>query len=146
MKKIAPIRDVIINETTKKPLLGICLGMQMLLETSEEHGLHKGLGLIPGNVIRFPNKSGYKIPQIGWNTIKHTHHPIFAGIPPDSYVYFVHSYYVNTLDEFSIAKTDYILPYTSAVANGNIMGVQFHPEKSGNVGLKILHNFISMIE
>ncbi len=146
MNKLAPLIDLVKKEAAKKPLLGICLGMQMLLEESEEHGLHKGLGFVPGTVRLFPKKSGMKIPQMGWNTISPSAHPLFEGIPDGTYVYFVHSYYADTTPEFTIAKTDYIVPYASAVGVGNVMGVQFHPEKSGDAGIRILKNFVQMIE
>ena len=87
-----------------------------------------------------------KIPQMGWNTISPSAHPLFEGIPDGTYVYFVHSYYADTTPEFTIAKTDYIVPYASAVGVGNVMGVQFHPEKSGDAGILILKNFVQMIE
>jgi len=146
MSKLSPLIDLVKEEAAKKPLLGICLGMQMLLEESEEHGLHKGLGFVPGMVRLFPKKPGMKIPQMGWNTISPSAHPLFEGISDGTYVYFVHSYYADTTPEFTIAKTEYIVPYASAVGSGNVMGVQFHPEKSGDAGIRILKNFVQMIE
>ncbi len=146
MSKLSPLIDLVKKEAAKKPLLGICLGMQMLLEESEEHGLHKGLGFVPGTVRLFPKKPGMKIPQMGWNTISPSAHPLFEGIPDGTYVYFVHSYYADTTPEFTIAKTEYIVPYASVVGVGNVMGVQFHPEKSGDAGILILKNFVQMIE
>lgn len=146
MSKLSPLTDLVKREAAKKPLLGICLGMQMLLEESEEHGLHKGLGFVPGCVRLFPRKSGMKIPQMGWNTISPSNHPLFEGISDGTYVYFVHSYYADTTPEFTIAKTEYIVPYASAVSAGNVMGVQFHPEKSGDSGIRILKNFVQMTE
>ena len=146
MNKLSPLIDLVKKEAAKKSLLGICLGMQMLLEESEEHGLHKGLGFVPGTVRLFPKKPGMKIPQMGWNTISPSAHPLFEGIPYGTYVYFVHSYYADTTPEFTIAKTKYIVPYASAVGAGNVMGVQFHPEKSGGAGIRILKNFVQMIE
>ncbi len=146
MSKLSPLIDLVKKEAAKKPLLGICLGMQMLLEESEEHGLHKGLGFVTGTVRLFPKKPGMKIPQMGWNTISPSAHPLFEGIPDGTYVYFVHSYYADTTPEFTIAKTEYIVPYASVVGVGNVMGVQFHPEKSGDAGILILKNFVQMIE
>ncbi len=146
MSKLSPLIDLVKKEAAKKPLLGICLGMQMLLEESEEHGLHKGLGFVPGTVRLFPKKPWMKIPQMGWNTISPSAHPLFEGIPDGTYVYFVHSYYADTTPEFTIAKTEYIVPYASVVGVGNVMGVQFHPEKSGDAGILILKNFVQMIE
>lgn len=146
MNKLAPLIDLVKKEAAKKPLLGICLGMQMLLEESEEHGSHKGLGFVPGTVRLFPKQPGMKIPQMGWNTISPSGHPLFDGIPDGTYVYFVHSYYADTTPEFTIAKTEYIVPYASAVGVGNVMGVQFHPEKSGDAGIRILKNYVQMTE
>lgn len=144
MEKLTHLIPLIREEAKEKPLLGICLGMQLLLEESEEYGLHKGLGLINGKVRMFPKTSGYKIPQMGWNTIKPSDHPLFDGIKDDTYVYFVHSYYAQTTSEMTLAETDYIIKYASAAGCGNVMGTQFHPEKSGDAGLKILQNFVSM--
>lgn len=146
MEKLAPIRAVVEEAVREKPLLGICLGMQMLLEASEEHGLHEGLGMVAGTVRRFPRVPGMKVPQMGWNTITPSNHPLFAGVPDGKFVYFVHSYYADTIPSCTIALTEYIVPYASAVANGNALGVQFHPEKSGPAGLGILRNFVAMTE
>jgi len=145
MEKITSLIPLLKKETENKPLMGICLGMQMLLEGSEEHGYHEGLAFIPGQIKLFPRTVG-KIPQMGWNTITPTTHPLFEGIENGSYVYFVHSYYADTQQEYTIAKTEYGIHYASAVAKDNVMGTQFHPEKSGNTGLKILGNFISLCE
>lgn len=146
MAKLAPMRRIVEAAVREKPLLGICLGMQMLLEQSEEHGLHEGLGLISGTVRHFPRTPGMKIPQMGWNTISPACHPLFEGVPEGTYVYFVHSYYAATLPAFTIAQTEYICSYASAVADKNVLGVQFHPEKSGTAGLSILRNFVAMTE
>ena len=120
--------------------------MQMLLERSEEHGMHDGLGLIPGTVRKFPRVPAMKVPQMGWNTITPSEHPLFTDIADGTFVYFVHSYYADTTPEATIASTEYIVPYASAVACGNALGVQFHPEKSGPAGLAILRNFVAMTE
>jgi glutamine amidotransferase len=130
------------------PLFGICVGMQMLFEESEEMGLHKGLGLINGNVTRFP--FNVKCPQIGWNSIS-INDPefyIFNGIADGSYFYFVHSYYCNCLEDSDIiATTDYSgIKFASMVKKGNIIASQFHPEKSGKIGLKLLINFLDSIK
>jgi len=131
-----------------KPLLGICLGMQLLFERGLEYGEHRGLGLIPGDVTAMAPRvpAGYKIPQIGWNSLALAEpvHPIFAQIPDGSFVYFVHSYSAVCPDEFVIARTDYGGPITAAAARGNVAGCQFHPEKSGPVGLRILKAFCEM--
>jgi len=145
MDKVAPLLPLLKKEVERKPLLGICLGMQMLLEGSEEHGYHEGISFIPGQIRLFPKNVG-KIPQMGWNSITPKKHPLFEGIDAGTYVYFVHSYYADTTPEYTIAETEYGVHYASAVANGNVMGTQFHPEKSGDAGIKILGNYISLCE
>jgi len=141
------LKDVVIEATRDAPLLGICLGMQMLMDTSEEHGVHPGLGLIPGKVRRFPRGSGQKVPHMGWNSlvIEQSDNPLFAGFGPDEYVYFVHSFYADTSPEYTLTSTEYICSFSSSVGCGNSYGVQFHPEKSGAIGLCLLNNFIGMI-
>ena len=126
-----------------KPFLGICVGMQLLFDASEEMGEHPGLGLIAGRVKRFPDAPGIKIPQIGWNALTFPKEsPLLADLEPGAMVYFVHSYYCAPKDQAIIAAhTEFTLNYCSAIAVGNIFGVQFHPEKSGKVGLQILDNF-----
>jgi glutamine amidotransferase len=121
--------------------------MQMLLEKSEEHGEHSGLGLIPGQVRRFPRVPGQKVPHMGWNTVhlEVPDNPLFFGLPCDPYVYFVHSYYADARPEFSLTTTHYICPFVSSIYHRNTYGVQFHPEKSGAVGLRLLKNFIDMV-
>ncbi len=127
------------------PIMGICLGMQLLLEISYEYGEYEGLGLIPGSVRPIAEKieKGLKIPHIGWNalTFQGKRHPIFQYINDGDYVYFVHSYYGAQCDESVIATTEYGGILTAAIANGNVCGCQFHPEKSGTVGLNILRGF-----
>ena len=119
-----------------KPLLGICLGMQLLFEKSYEFGEHQGLGLIPGEIVPMQGTipADLKIPQIGWNRL-------FQHIQSGDHVYFVHSYYASGCDPYVIATTDYGIEMTAAAAHGNVYGCQFHPEKSGPVGLKILAAF-----
>lgn len=128
-----------------KPFLGICLGLQLLFETSYEDGEYAGLGVIPGKVVRFQDQPDLKIPHMGWNQIESTApHPILAGIPEQEYFYFVHSYYVAPEEEsFVAAYTDYGCRFASMVARDNIVAAQFHPEKSQSAGLKLLENFAS---
>ena len=140
---------VIRNEVKKgKPLLGICLGMQLLFEKSFEYGEHEGLGLIRGAVrpIRDVIPNDFKVPHIGWNALSFgaQKHALFRYLKDGDYVYFVHSYYATECAESVIASTDYGAPLTAAVASGNVMGTQFHPEKSGEVGLSILRAFCEM--
>ena len=127
-----------------KPIMGICLGMQLLFERSYEYGEHKGLGLIKGAVRPIADviPAGLKIPHIGWNALHLTRQtPLFKYLHEGDFVYFVHSFYAADCDQAVIATTDYGAPLTAAVASGNVMGCQFHPEKSGSVGLSILRAF-----
>ncbi len=136
---ISLIKKVI---STEKPFLGICLGFQILFESSNEGGNVKGLGVFKGTVQNFTHE---KVPQIGWNQIKiqNKNAGLFKNINDRSYVYFCHSYFVTPEDtDIICAKTDYGIEYTSAICRGPVWGVQFHPEKSQTVGLKILENFI----
>jgi glutamine amidotransferase len=127
------------------PLIGICLGMQYLFESSDEMGLHRGLGLLPGRVTRFPT-NGLKVPHMGWNQLRiQQDNPLLASVESGSYAYFVHSYYVEAGDLSDVlATTDYGIEYASVVAHGNIFGIQPHPEKSQSVGLRILRNFVEI--
>lgn len=147
MRNIEPFLDILYDYVESgKPLLGICLGHQMLMTNSEEGGMRDGLGFIPGNVVRFPH-SKLKVPHMGWNSLHITQqHPIYEGIEDDSYVYFVHSYYVSTDDHHTLASCEYGVEFAASVVNegGNVIGTQFHPEKSGEVGLRILSNFVKM--
>jgi len=147
---IKKLRDSGLDKTlfefaaTGKALMGICLGMQLLFEKSYEYGEHDGLGLLKGEICPIKNDvpASLKIPHIGWNALKFTKkHPIFRYIQDGSCVYFVHSYYAKGCDDSIIASAEYGTDICAAVAKGNIMGCQFHPEKSGTVGLNILKAF-----
>ncbi|ADN09779.1 imidazole glycerol phosphate synthase subunit HisH [Sulfurimonas autotrophica] len=131
-----------------KPMLGICLGMQLLFESSQEFGEHEGLGLIKGNVVKFDSEKfeePLKVPHMGWNRMFTKEHPLFKGLDDEHYLYFVHTYHVTCKDENDIiGQTYYGYKFTSAVAHNNIMGIQPHPEKSHKNGLKILENFIKL--
>ncbi len=145
------LADVVVEEVKNgKPMLGICLGMQMLFERSFEYGEHKGLGLIKGDIVSMEGvvPANYKIPHIGWNGL---HFPadkpkneLFKYINENDCVYFVHSYFGTNCDESVIATTEYGAELTAAVAYKNVYGAQFHPEKSGEVGMKILKAFCEM--
>lgn len=138
--------DTIIKEEVKngKPLLGICLGMQLLFDKSYEYGEHEGLGLISGSVVGMQGRipENLKIPHIGWNALNfNKQSPIFKYINEGDCVYFVHSFYAENCDDSLIASAEYGKQITAAVQNGNVYGCQFHPEKSGKVGLNILKAF-----
>jgi len=130
-------------KSTEKPVLGICVGMQLLFETSTE-GDTVGLGVIPGGLVRFDSETE-KVPHMGWNTIqKHGTHPLLRDIQENEYLYFVHSYYAPET-QHAVALCEYITPFTAVVSKDNYFGVQFHPEKSGKTGAKILKNFIDYV-
>ncbi len=139
--------DTLLEEISSgKPYLGICLGLQILFEESEEFGRCNGLGIFKGKVIRF-RESDLKIPHMGWNTINiKKSSSILKDIPDQSYFYFVHSYYVVPEDsEIILTSTEYGVEFTSSVSKNNIFGVQFHPEKSQALGLKMLGNFVEIV-
>ena len=141
--------DKVVIEVAKsgKPLMGICLGMQLLFEKSYEYGEHEGLGLLKGSVVPMEGSlpKELKIPQIGWNgLIFKKESPLFKYLKNGDFVYFVHSYYADNCEESLLATTEYGKELTAAVAYKNVMGCQFHPEKSGEVGLKILKAFCEM--
>ncbi|MCI9073081.1 MAG: imidazole glycerol phosphate synthase subunit HisH [Lachnospiraceae bacterium] len=129
------------------PFLGICLGLQLLFECSEESPGVKGLGLLPGKILRIPDHGGLKVPHIGWNNLKFPHPGrLFKGLPEDSYVYFVHSYYLEAEEEETVrATTEYGALIHASVEKDNLFACQFHPEKSSGVGMKILRNFIEVV-
>jgi len=140
------LQDVVLQQ--KKPFLGICVGMQLLADVGHEHGDHKGLGWIPGEVHKLQENQGIKIPHMGWNTLTLTEkgqsHPIFAGLDATAQVYFVHSYaFTPRHEDHILATTDYAQTITAAIGHGNLVATQFHPEKSQDVGLRIMKNFLT---
>lgn len=127
-----------------KPVLGICIGMQLFFEESEEHGLHAGLGLLPGRVRRFDE--GLPVPHMGWNRLRRRQaHPLLDGIEDGAHVYFVHSYYCDAPEAVTIATSDYGRDFAAVAGRGSVLGVQFHPEKSQGVGLRMVANFVRMV-
>ncbi len=140
--------QAILRQVQKgKKLLGICLGMQLLFQRSYEFGCHEGLGLIPGEITAMEPvlPEGYKVPHIGWNSLHLTgDHPLFRTVKEGDYVYFVHSYYAAACGSSVLATTEYGIELTAAAGRDNVMGCQFHPEKSGAVGLSILRAFCTM--
>ena len=137
---------VIAAAQSGKPFVGICLGLQLLFEASEESPGVAGLGVLRGNILRIPQKGGLKVPHIGWNSLAITQPKgIFRGVPQGAYVYFVHSYYLQAADASEVAaRTEYGVSIDAAVQRGGLCATQFHPEKSGRVGLQILRNFAAM--
>ena len=144
------LRQAVVEAAQAKPLMGVCVGMQMLLEHSQEQDT-PGLGLIKGHVRRFalegarqPDGSRYKVPQMGWNRVRKAQpHPMWAGVPDDAWFYFVHSFYAEPSDpRHSAGLTEYGAPFTSALARDNIFATQFHPEKSAADGLTLYRNFL----
>ena len=144
------LKDAVLDAAARKPLMGVCVGMQMLLDHSEEQDT-PGLGLIPGVVRRFrlegqsqPDGSRYKVPQMGWNTVRQRPHAMWAGVPDGAWFYFVHSYFAAPDDpRHTAGETDYGDRFTSAVARDNIFATQFHPEKSAAHGLALYRNFLT---
>ena len=140
--------DQVIRKTAGKgtPFLGICLGLQLLFERSDEAPGAEGLGILKGEILRLPEKEGYKIPHMGWNSLELIHNGrLFRDLPEDPYVYFVHSYYLKAADETIVkARTEYTTVIDASVEQGNVFACQFHPEKSSETGLKILKNFVEL--
>lgn len=142
------LEDVVVSEARKgKPILGICLGMQLLFEKSYEYGEHSGLGLLKGEIVPILGRitSGLKIPHIGWNALRFKKEsPLFKYIKDGDFVYFVHSYCAVECEESLLSTTEYGREITASVAKDNIYGCQFHPEKSGDIGLRILKGFVDL--
>ena len=140
--------DQVIRKTAGKgtPFLGICLGLQLLFERSDEAPGVEGVGILKGEILRLPEKEGYKIPHMGWNSLELVHNGrLFRDLPEDPYVYFVHSYYLKAADETIVkARTEYTTAIDASVEQGNVFACQFHPEKSSETGLKILKNFVEL--
>ncbi|MEX2227649.1 MAG: imidazole glycerol phosphate synthase subunit HisH [Dehalococcoidia bacterium] len=141
-RMVEPIREYIASG---RPFFGVCMGQQALLSISEEGGEHECLGIIPGRVKKLDVADGRKVPHMGWNNVRQkSAHPIFDGIPDDAYFYFVHSYYPQPEDpDVVIGETDYGVTFASVLARDNIVATQFHPEKSGEMGLRMYANFLS---
>ncbi|MFC1752427.1 imidazole glycerol phosphate synthase subunit HisH [Thermoproteota archaeon] len=145
LKKLGLDQLVKMHIRDKRAFLGICVGFQLLFECSFEHGVQEGLSIFPGDVQRFETNS-LKIPHMGWNKINivNDNYGFFRGIPTNSYVYFVHSYYVASSNQDCVAaETEYGIPFVSAIHGPNLLATQFHPEKSGSIGLKLLTNFLN---
>lgn len=140
--------DLVVKKVAagQQPMLGICLGMQLLFSSSEEYGSHVGLDILPGSVMRFAPRDGYKVPHMGWNKLsfQQPQNPLFDGLE-EGHVYFVHSFHVEVGQQSDLlAVTDYGHPVTAIVGQGNVFGMQFHPEKSGELGMKLLGNFLKI--
>lgn len=133
------------NADGKKPFLGICLGLQLLFASSEESKGVEGLGIFDGDIVKFPENIGLKVPHIGWNSVKiNQKNGLFEGIDDESYFYFVHSYYLKNADDIVSGTTEYGVPVQCAVQSGLVCATQFHPEKSSEAGLQLLKNFVKM--
>lgn len=148
VKNIGPLREAIYEQMElRKPLLGICLGLQLLFTESTEGGLYSGLDLLRGRVVRF--SGDLKIPHMGWNTVKivDEDNPLVEGLSKEEYVYFVHSYYAEVKDKkIVVALTEYGVDFPSILSEENVFATQFHPEKSGKTGLTILKNFLNYVK
>lgn len=133
------------NADGKKPFLGICLGLQLLFASSEESNGVEGLGIFDGDIVKFPENIGLKVPHIGWNSVKiNQKNGLFEGVDDESYFYFVHSYYLKNADDIVSGTTEYGVPVQCAVQSGLVCATQFHPEKSSEAGLQLLKNFVKM--
>jgi imidazole glycerol-phosphate synthase subunit HisH len=144
------LNDLVAEAATRKPLMGICLGMQVMLDSSEENGGVAALGLFGGEVVRFPDPPSdpayerLKVPHMGWNRVRQSPHPIWQGIPDQSWFYFVHSYHARLHDAAQmLGESEYIHAFPAAIARDNIVAFQFHPEKSQAAGITLLSNFVN---
>ncbi len=144
LRRLGFDRLVIEAAAEGKPIIGLCVGLQMMFEEGHEFGVHRGLGLLPGRVVKFP--AGVRVPHVGWNQVEFKQeHPIFQGLPDQSFFYFVHSFYVEPADPGCVlGETEYQSRFASICGRGRVVGVQFHPEKSQAAGLKLLSNFAAM--
>jgi imidazole glycerol-phosphate synthase subunit HisH len=147
LRKLGFDQLVIEAAQAGKPIIGLCVGLQMMFEEGHEFGVHRGLGLLPGRVVKFADT--VRVPHVGWNQVEFKNnsqtHPIFNGLPNQPFFYFVHSYYVEPRDESCVlGETEYGMNYASICGRGNVVGVQFHPEKSQATGLKLLKNFAEL--
>ncbi len=141
--------DVALKEyaASGKPFLGICVGLQLLFDESEESPGVKGLGILPGKIKRFPGSADLKVPQIGWNDIVESKGRLLEGINKETYFYFVHSYYLDAADPAIVSsKAEYGVKFDSSVESGNVYATQFHPEKSSDAGLRVLKNFLDLVK
>jgi imidazole glycerol-phosphate synthase subunit HisH len=141
--------DELVIEAAKagKPIIGLCVGLQMMFDEGHEFGVHRGLGLLPGKVIKF--SEGVRVPHVGWNQVAYqngsSQHPVFKGLPDQSFYYFVHSFYAEPTDRSSVlGETEYAHAFASICGRDNVIGVQFHPEKSQAAGLRLLKNFAEL--
>lgn len=139
------IRKAVIDSAT--PMLGICLGMQLVAEQSDERGVHEGLGLIPGRVTRLPVPAHLPLPHVGWNPVSiEREQPFFSGLEQEQSFYFVHSYHLKTDDRYVAARCDYGTNFVAAVQHENLFATQFHPERSQTNGLRLLRNFVNFVQ
>ncbi|MCM2982079.1 imidazole glycerol phosphate synthase subunit HisH [Niallia circulans] len=150
LKKTGLSEMISVFVDSGRPLLGICLGMQLLFESSEEYGYSEGLNLLPGKVVRFPGITGdgtaYKVPHMGWNKLHFKRESLVTPDLNDDFVYFVHSYYAETKEDVIIASCSYDKEVPAVVGRNNVFGMQFHPEKSSKLGMQLLSNFANLIQ
>ena len=148
LERLGLVEPLVAYARSERPLLGVCLGEQIIFDTSDEGAGVRCLGLIPGTCRRLPGGDGRKVPHMGWNSVRlRAAHPLLDGVPSEAYFYFVHSYYVDPSEpEVVVGETEYGVTFASIVARGNVFATQFHPEKSADVGLRIYANFVRECE